>query len=287
MSDTITETPAVTNGAGDVESATNVADGAIAVVASVDLEQAKTDLASLTETAREGFQQAEGAFVKAAKALARIRDEKLLDAVYGVNDKGKPNKPFDAFLAEEFGVTRDAGDKLARAGLIYARIEQDLGPEAAQLALPTSETQLRPMGRLLKSDPKKKLFGKVWKSALAEAEKKGGIVSKPSAEHVRTALTKSARSFAPTGSTRPSASSRREAQVHVADEASPLDKALAEILKSYSDVPVATLRSILLDGIRLAAKHNVTASVVEQSLDSLLNPPAPPAEGEGEGGEQS
>lgn len=270
---TSTATPPVENAPNETAAATAVADGAIAVLPSIDLEQAKTDLASLTAQAKDAFAESGNAFAKAARALARIRDEKLLDAVHGVDEKGKPNLTFEQFCENEFGVTRDMGDKYARAGLIYNRIIQDLGSDAEQLALPTAETQLRPLGKLLKSDPKKKLFGKVWVEALAEGEKKG-FVNKPTVDNVRTALTRKARSFAPNGSTTSGTRGPKTREVHLTDESTAAQKALAELVKSYSDVPVATFRSILLDGIRHAAKHNVTASVVEQDLDALLNPPA-------------
>lgn len=247
--------------------------GDIVVIDSKALEQAKADLASLTEQAREGLSQFESGFVKAARAVSRIRDEKLVEAVFG------PEKSFADYCAENFSISRDVGDKYARAGLIYDRIVADLGTEAENLALPVGEYQLRPMGKLLKSDPKKKLFGKVWKESIVKAEKKGGFVAKPTAEDVREAISSKAKDFAVSGSGaggkgRSTTPAKRE--VYLAEDASDLDKAVAALIQSYDDVPVGTLRSIIVDAIKLASKHSVNASAVEQTINAVTTAPVAP-----------
>jgi hypothetical protein len=233
----------------DTAEAVNTTDIVVPVFTSEELAEAQERLDNLTTEALAAINAGKASFVTASEILLVIREERLVENTTELS--------FAEYCEAKFGITRDYADKYIRAGRVYQRITTDLpASQRKDLPLPTTEGQIRPLAKLLKSEPKDKLIGKVWKSAVAGAKtRKKGVVINPSQDDVTKAVDKVAPPKAKpvNGSTKAGTPKAEKPVEGTFPKDSPEAKILA-LHKSYDEVPLGTFLDILLDGVKLGEK---------------------------------
>lgn len=149
-------------------------DGTQDVLTEEQVADATALLGTLTADAKAGLDTAANGFEQAAKAIKRIREEKLVETAQPTDDKGNV-LDFKAYCERHFALDRAAADRYAQAADVIAAIRK----HAPETPLPAGEGQTRKLATLLKRPQGAKEIGKVWKTATDKAAEVKGVRAIP------------------------------------------------------------------------------------------------------------